>query len=323
MNKKNSKKGEESCANNGDGGAAIKEVNLISAEALIVLSEFNKMRCKEEELFQSKVKMLEDRINQEVKYIQKKGWMYVWTIVSALCFLGGFLWCYVNPIIRSIVTNRIVSDQVQEQLQAFTDTKILEMVKSSVSELEQRVADCTNEISLLRLRLKAEANDGIAYAALKDAARNSEEGAKLLCDVDDYYARRLVLEKFDFDKLKDHISSINGLVANFKEFVDSASEVIGQYERVNLSEEDIVSKIELSQDVTVETINLIKNLAVAKPNGGEHIGLFVRMANRTDNLSFRIAIVDCIRKHLPSCPKTVDVDLLNAWWKEIESSKYE
>lgn len=323
MNKKNSKKGEESSANNGDGGAAIKEVNLISAEALIVLSEFNKMRCKEEELFQSKVKTLEDKIDQEVKDIQRKGWLYVATIVSAIGVVGGFLWYYTAPIIRSIVTHRIVSDQVQEQLQDFTTTRILEMVQSSVSELEQRVADCTNEISLLRLRLKAEANDGVAYAALKNAARDSEEAAKLLGDVDDYYTGKLVLEKLDFAKLKGHISSINGLVTNFKEFVDSASEVIGQYERVDLSEEEIVSKIELSHDITRETVNLIKNLAVIKPNGGEYISLFVKMANRTDNLSFRIAIVDCIRKHLPSCPKTVDVDLLNAWWKENESSRYE
>ena len=319
--KRNSKKGEDSCANNGDDGVASKEVNLTSAEVLIVLSEFNKTRCKEEELFQLKVKALEDKIDKEVKDIQRKGWLYVTTIVSALCIVGSFLLYYATPIIRSIVTNGIVSDQVQEQLQGFTNTKILEMVQPSVSELEQRVADCTNEISLLRLRLKAEANDGVAYAALRDVARNSEEAAKLLGDVDDYYAGKLVLEKLDFAKLKDHINSINGLVTNFKEFVDSASEVMGQYERVDLSEEEIVSKVELSQNITRETVNLIKNLAVSKPNGGKHIGLFVKMANRTDNLSFRIAIVDCIRKYLPSCPKTVDVDLLNAWWKEFENTK--
>ena len=156
---------------------------------------------------------------------------------------------------------------------------------------------------------------------LQPPARNSEEAAKLLGDVDDYYVGKLVLEKFDFAKLKDHINSINGLVTNFKEFVDSASEVMGQYERVDLSEEEIVSKVELSQNITRETVNLIKNLAVSKPNGRKHIGLFVKTANRTYNLSFRIAIVDCIRKHLPSCPKTVDVDLLNAWWKEFENPK--
>lgn len=244
-------------------------------------------------------------------------------IVSALGIVGSVFWYYTTPIIRSIVTNKIVSDQVQDQLQEFSQKKILAMVQSSVYELEQRVVDCTNEVALLRLRLKAEAGDGVAYALLKDAARNSTEAAKLLGDVNDYYAGKLVLERFDFDRLKQHLNSINGLVTNFKEFVDSASEVIGQYERVDLSEEEIVSKIELSQSITKETVNLIKNLAVAKPNGEKHVGLFIKIANRTDNLAFRIAIVDCIRKHFPTCPKTVDIDLINIWWTGIKDPKNE
>lgn len=320
-NKKNSNKGGDSCVNKGDDGSPIKEGGPTSAEALIVLTEFRKARCQEEKLFQSKVEGLEKKIDQEVKDIQKKGWLYVKVIGSALGIVGSVLWYYTTPIIRSIVTNKIVSDQVQDQLQSFTKEKIHAMVQSSVFELEQRVVDCTNEIALLRLRLKAEAGDGVAYASLKDAARNSAEAAKLFGDVNDYYAGKLVLDKFDFSRLKEHLNTVGNLFTNFKEFVDSASEVIGQYERVELSEEEMASKIELSQSITEETVNLIKNLAVAKPNGGKYVGLFVEMANRTDNLSFRIAIVDCIRKHCPKCPKTVDVDLLNAWWKENENSK--
>lgn len=321
-NKKNSNKGGDSCVNKCDDVSPIKEGSLTSAEALIVLTEFRKVRCEEEKLFQSKVESLENKIDQEVKDIQKRGWIYVGIIVVVLGAAGSLLWCHTTPIIRSIVTNKIVSDQVQDQLQGFTNAKISDMIRSSVSELEQRVVECTNEIALLRLRLKAEAGDGVAYASLKDAARNSAEAAKLLGDVNDFYAGKLVLDKFDFYRLKEHLNTMRDLFTNFKEFVDSASEVIGQYERVNVSEEEIVSKIELSQSITEETVNLIKNLAVAKPNGGKHVGLFVKMANRTDNLSFRIAIVDCIRKHLPSCPKTVDVDLLNAWWKGIKDSKF-
>jgi hypothetical protein len=308
---------------NNDDGFPTKELSLTSAEALIVLNEFRKSRCEEDKLFQLKVESLASQIDKEVKDIQKRGWLYVGIIVSVIGIVGGFLAYHAKPIIQAIITNKIVSDQVQDQLQEFTNTKILGMVQSSVSELEQRVEDCTNEIALLRLRLKAEAGDGGAYASLKNAARNSTEAARLLGDVDDYYAGKLILDKIDFARLKEHLNTINDLVTNFKEFVDSASEVVGQYERVDLSEEEIVSKIEASQDIYNDTITLIKNLAIAKPNGGKHVGLFVKMVNRTDNLTFRIAIVDCIRKHVPSCPKTVDVDLLNAWWKEICDSRCE
>ena len=308
---------------NNDSGFPTKELSLTSAEALIVLNEFRKSRCEENKLFQVKVESLESKIDKEVKDIQKRGWLFVGAIVSVISIVGSFLAYHAKPIVQAIVTNKIVSEQVQDQLQGFTNTKILEMVQSSVSELEQSVVDCTNEIALLRLRLKVEAGDGVAYASLKNVARNSTEAARLLGDVDDYYAGKLILDKIDFARLKEHLNTINDLVTNFKEFVDSASEVVGQYERVDLSEEEIVSKIEASQDISNDTINLIKNLAVARPNGGEYVGLFVKTAGRTDNLAFRIAIVDCIRKHVPSCPKTVDVDLLNSWWKEIEDSRYE
>lgn len=308
---------------NNDDDSHNKELSLTSTEALIVLNEFRKSRCEEDKLFQLKVESLESQIDKEVKDIQKRGWLYVGIIVSVIGIVGGFLAYHAKPIIQAIITNKIVSDQVQDQLQEFTNTKILGMVQSSVSELEQRVEDCTNEIALLRLRLKAEAGDGGAYASLKNAAHNSEEAAKLLGDVDDYYAGKLVLDKINFARLKEHLDTVGDLFSNFTEFVDSASEVLGQYERVDLSEEEIVSTIEASQDISNETINLIKNLAVARPNGGKHVGLFVKMAGKTDNLAFRIAIVDCIRKHLPSCSKTVDLDLLNAWWKEIEDSRYE
>lgn len=309
--------------NNDDVGFPSKELGLTSAEALIVLNEFRKARCEEDKLYQLKVESLESQIDKEVKAIQKRGWLYVITIISVLGIVGSFLAYHATPIIQAIITNKIVSDQVQDQLQEFTDTKILEMVQSSVYELEQKIVDCTNEIALLRMRLKAEAGDGEAYASLKNAARNSSEAAKLLGDVDDYYAGKLILDKIDFARLKEHLDTMGDLLSNFTEFVDSASEVLGQYERVDLSEDEIVSKIEASQVITHETINLIKNLAIARPNGGKHVGLFVKMANRTENLAFRIAIVDCIRKHMPSCPKTVDVDLLNAWWKEVEASQYE
>lgn len=300
-----------------------KTINLSTAELLIVLSEFRKTRCEEEKIFQAKVEMLESSIDREVKDIQKKGWLYVLTIVSALGLIGGFLWWYATPIIRAIVTNQMVSDQVQERLQDFSNEKIDTIVRSSVSELEQQLADCTNEIALLRLRLKAEAGDEVAYIALKNAAHNSAEAKKLLGDVDDYYARQLILDRFDFARLKGQLININGIISSFKEFIDSASEVLGQFERVDLPEEEIVSRIESTTTTSAETVNLIKNLAVARPNGEKHVGLFVKAANMTDNLAFRIAIVDCIRKHMSSCPGTVDIDLLNAWWNGIEASSHE
>ena len=300
-----------------------KGINLSTAELLIVLNEFRKTRCEEEKVFQANVERLESSIDREVKEIQKRGWLYVLTIVSALGLIGGFLWWYATPIIRAIVTNQMVSDQVQEALQDFSNEKIDTIVRSSVSELEQQLAECANEIALLRLRLKAEAGDAVAYAALKNASHDSSEAGKLLGDVDDYYAKQLILDKFDFARLKGQLININGIIASFKEFIDSASEVIGQFDRVDLSEEEIVSRIESATTISAETVNLIKNLAVAWPNGKRHVGLFVKAANMTDNLAFRIAIVDCIRKHMSTCPGTVDIDLLNAWWDGIEASSHE
>ena len=225
----------------------------MSSEILIVLNEFRQARAAEERVFDEKVKVA-------IEDVRKKGLWWTTCMCAGLTLFGWFA----NSIIRYVVSEKMVRESVQEELRAFTTKKVEGLVKSSISELESQVIECSNlltrtraQLDLLKLRSAAISGDSAAYMKLKGLGE-STDAQTLLSDVNAFFA-----------------STFN------RRSVDEATEGIylWDYEHVSLSPEELLERISADPGVSEATLNYLMNLTGGDIAGKRYIGLLVQKAN--------------------------------------------
>ena len=270
---------------------------LSSTEALMVLNEFRQARAAEENVFN-------DKINEAVADIKRRALWWLTCVCAALTLFGWFA----DSIIRCVVSEKMVRDSVQEELGAFTHSKMENMVKVSAAELEARIGECSNilesakhQLHLLKLRSQAIAGSDQAYIELKSLKDTNDIARDLFSDVVAYY-----------DTLVFRSNGHKTLREDFWGFT-----------KVDFPKDELVKRVNSDSGVTKDTLNDLINLVSCYDDGKNYVGLLVEKANVCSNLHYRIAIVDCIHAHFQDSPVTLNMDELNKWWEKTHKPEYE
>lgn len=264
--------------------------------ALTFLNEIRRLNADQEGKFYRS-------FDSAVKDLKEKAFSWFVTLSAVAVLSGGFLYKLGESYIKYTV-----SEKVNREFREYSKDRINKEVENSSNELRVKYEEVQKGLvtQSLLVKLYSEAMSGSldAYLSLQEKTRRESDSEhsviaeNLLRAIETYYKSQMVRRADNY----------------------CMHELAWKFKKVDLSNEEIITRLQSSNEITGELLNLILNLS-GRDDGQRYTDLYISKLSQCKDLVSITTIVDCISSFYPDCPKTLDIASVISWWESCKERR--